>query len=72
MLITLFISTVLAVTGIIIMQKLHFEYLIGMTFGMMNIIVSVLLIVLIFILSLILPFGIIKTSSPVLTLKERV
>ena len=72
MLITLFLSIILAVTGIIIMQKFNFEYLIGMTFGMMNIIVSVSLIALIFILSLILPFGIIKTSSPVLTLKERV
>lgn len=72
MLITLFISVILSLTCMIVMQILNFEYIIGMTFSMMNIFASTFLLLLIFVLSLVLPFGIIKTSSPVLTLKERV
>ena len=49
-----------------------FDYLIGMTFGVMNVVISLLLVLLLFVLSMILPLGIIKTSSPILTLKERV
>lgn len=68
--ITLLISVILALSGMIIMQQFRFEYLIGLTFGWANLLITVLLLLLLLVLSLILPFGIIKTTSPVKTIKE--
>ena len=70
--IILLFSLLAAGIGLFILQQNHFDYLIGMTFGVMNVVISLLLVLLLFVLSMILPFGIIKTSSPILTLKERV
>ena len=70
MMITLLISALLALAGIIAMQHYGFEYLIGLTFGWMNVFISAILLLVLFVLSLILPFGIIRASSPVKTIKE--
>lgn len=68
--ITIFISLIIAAAGIVTMKLAGFEYLIGLSFGIGNIILSALLIVILFVLSMIVPFGMIKASSPVSTIKE--
>lgn len=70
MLMTLPVSVLLAWGSILVMQQLGFEYLIGLTFGWSNLFITVLLLLVLFVLSMILPFGIIKTTSPVKTIKE--
>lgn len=70
MIITLLISALLALAGIIAMQHYGFEYLIGLTFGWLNVFITAILLLFLFVLSLILPFGIIRASSPVKTIKE--
>lgn len=70
MLVTLPVSVLLAWGSILVMQQLGFEYLMGLTFGWSNLLVTVLLLLVLLVLSMILPFGIIKTTSPVKTIKE--
>lgn len=68
--ITIVISSLFAIAGIVTMKLAGFEYLIGLYFGAGNIILSAMLIVMLFVLSMMIPFGMIRAASPVLTIKE--
>ena len=63
-------SVVLAVLGIYGMWAMNFEYLIGLSFGWNNFVISVVILAVMYLLSIILPHNIIKSSSPVETIKE--
>ena len=63
-------SVVLAVLGIYGMWAMNFEYLIGLSFGWNNFVISVVILAAMYLLSIILPHNIIKSSSPVETIKE--
>lgn len=68
--ITIIIASALAAIGIGVMQLMGFEYLIGLSFGFGNILLSVLVVVMLFVLSMIIPFGMIRASSPISVIKE--
>ena len=68
--ITIIIASVLSAAGLIAMKLAGFEYLIGLSFGLGNILFSVIVIVMLFVLSMIIPFGMIRTASPVAIIKE--
>lgn len=68
--ITIIIASLLSAGGMIAMSLMGFEYLIGLSFGIGNIILSVLMAVILFALSMIIPFGMIRSYSPVSVLRE--
>ena len=68
--ITIIIASALAATGIAVMRIMNFEYLIGLSFGFGNILLSVLVVAILFTLSMIIPFGMLRSASPVLSIKE--
>ena len=68
--VTIIIASVLSAAGLIAMKLAGFEYLIGLSFGVGNILLSVLAAVMLFVLSMIIPFGMIRTASPVAVIKE--
>ena len=68
--VTIIIASVLSAAGLIAMKLAGFEYLIGLSFGIGNVLLSVLVIFMLFVLSMIIPFGMIRTASPVALIKE--
>ena len=68
--ITIIIASAFAAICIVVMKLAGFEYLIGLSFGVGNILLSVLAAVMLFVLSMIIPFGMIRTASPVAVIKE--
>lgn len=67
---TIIIASALAAIGIGVMKLAGFEYLIGLSFGIGNVLLSILVIFMLFVLSMIIPFGMIRTASPVALIKE--
>lgn len=68
--ITIIIASALSAAGIVVMRIMNFDYLIGLSFGLGNILLSVLVVAMLFVLSMIIPFGMIRATSPVSTIKE--
>lgn len=68
--ITIMIASALSAAGMAVMRIMNFDYLIGLSFGFGNILLSVLVIFTLFVLSMIIPFGMIRASSPISAIKE--
>ena len=68
--VTIIIASALAAIGIGVIKLAGFEYLIGLSFGIGNVLLSVLVIFMLFVLSMIIPFGMIRAASPVAVIKE--
>lgn len=64
------IAAIAAYAGLFIMKKLGYDYLIGLSFGADNIILSAIMILMLFVLSMIMPLGMIRSVSPFSIIKE--
>lgn len=61
---------VLTVIGILVMNALNMEYLIGAVYGWNNLLISLLELVVLYLLAVILPHSIIRATAPIETIKE--
>lgn len=69
-LIVFVLSGLLTVGGIVCMQLMNFNYLIGASFELNNLLISIGIMAFMFLMSIILPYAVIKGTSPVETIKE--
>ena len=63
-------AAVLTVLCIAVMKIINMDYLIGSVYEMNNLVISIMEIAVMYLLAIILPHNIIKTTSPVETIKE--
>ena len=64
------VAAVLTVLCIAVMKIINMDYLIGSVYEMNNLVISIMEIAVMYLLAIILPHNIIKTTSPVETIKE--
>ena len=64
------VAAVLTVLCILVMKIINMDYLIGSVYEMNNLVISIAEIAVMYLLAIILPHNIIKTTSPVETIKE--
>jgi len=64
------VAAVLTVLCILVMKIINMDYLIGSVYEMNNLVISIAEIAIMYLLAIILPHNIIKTTSPVETIKE--
>ncbi|MGN1457210.1 MAG: hypothetical protein ACI4XP_04550 [Acutalibacteraceae bacterium] len=69
-LIVFVLSGVLTVGGIVCMQLMNFNYLIGASFELNNLLITIGIMAFMFLMSIILPYAVIKGTSPIETIKE--
>ncbi|MDD6489713.1 MAG: hypothetical protein PUG48_07860 [Clostridia bacterium] len=69
-LIVFVLSGLLTVGGIVYMQLMNFNYLIGASFELNNLLISIGIMAFMFLMSIILPYAVIRSTSPVETIKE--
>ena len=64
------LSGLLTVGGVVCMQLMNFNYLIGASFELNNLLISIGIMAFMFLMSIIMPYAVIKGTSPVETIKE--